>query len=71
MNTKTLIISVSAALGLLLLMTPTQADVINNTHWLVKSGDTVYSIARKMYPNDVIKQVRFRRELVNGVCRKL
>ena len=65
MNTKTLIISVSAALGLILLMMPAQAEVINNTHWLVKSGDTVYSIARKIHPGDVKKQVRFRRQLVN------
>ncbi|MCW8854440.1 MAG: FecR domain-containing protein [Gammaproteobacteria bacterium] len=66
MNTKTLVISVSAALGLLLLLTPAQAEVINNTHWLIKSGDTVYSIARQIHPNDVKKQIRFRRELVKA-----
>ena len=52
MNTRTLVVSVSAALGLFLLLTPAQAEVINNTHWLIKSGDTVYSIARKMHPED-------------------
>lgn len=66
MNTKTLVISAGAALGLLLLAMPVQAEVVNNSHWLVKSGDTVYSIARKMYPNNVKKQVRFRRELVKA-----
>ena len=64
MNIKTLVISVSTALGLLLLSMPVGAEV--NNHWLIKSGDTVYSIARKMHPGDVKKQVRFRRELVKA-----
>lgn len=66
MNTRTLVFSVSAALGLALLATPIQAEVINQTHWLVKPGDTVYSIARQMYPGDTRQQVRFRRELVKS-----
>ncbi|MDH5472671.1 MAG: FecR domain-containing protein [Gammaproteobacteria bacterium] len=61
-----LAISVSVALGLLLLFTPVQAEVINNSHWLVRSGDTVYSIARAMYPGDTKQQIRFRRELVKA-----
>ncbi|MDH5764983.1 MAG: FecR family protein [Gammaproteobacteria bacterium] len=66
MNTKTFITSVSAAIGLAMLSLPVQAEVINNTHWMVKSGDTVYSIARHMYPGDTKQQVRFRRELVKA-----
>lgn len=44
----------------------TQAEVINNSHWLVKPGESVYGIARKMYPNDTRMQARFRKELINA-----
>ncbi|MCW9012139.1 MAG: FecR domain-containing protein [Gammaproteobacteria bacterium] len=45
---------------------PANAEIINNSHWLVKPGDSVYSIARKVFPNDKDKQIRLRREVVQN-----
>ncbi len=42
------------------------ADVINNSQWLVKSGDSVYRIARKMHPENPKLRAKFRRELVKN-----
>ena len=42
------------------------ADVVNNSQWLVKSGDSVYGIARKMYPNNAQLRAKFRKELITA-----
>lgn len=42
------------------------AEIVNNTHWAVKSGDSVYGIARKMFPNNTKLRAQFRRELVKS-----
>ena len=41
------------------------ADTLNDTHWLVTHGDSLYKIARTIFPDDIQKQTRFRNELVN------
>ncbi|MCW8956872.1 MAG: FecR domain-containing protein, partial [Gammaproteobacteria bacterium] len=43
-----------------------QAGMINGSHWLVKPGDNVYSIARHVFPGDSKQQARLRRELVSS-----
>ena len=43
-----------------------QAGMINGNHWLVESGDNVYSIARSVFPGDSKQQARLRRELVSS-----
>ena len=43
-----------------------QAGMINGSHWLVKSGDSVYSIARNVFPGNSKQQARLRRELVSS-----
>ncbi len=40
------------------------AEVVNHTHWRVQSGDSVYGIARKLYPDDSKQRSRLRRELI-------
>lgn len=35
-----------------------------DSYWLVEKGDSVYSIARKVFPDDATKQRQFRNELV-------
>lgn len=55
--------------GLVLVMClpmASQAGMINGSHWLVKSGDSVYSIARNVFPGDSKQQARLRRELVSS-----
>jgi len=42
------------------------AGVSGDGYWIVKSGDSVYSIARKIFPDDRIKQRQFRKELIDG-----
>ncbi len=42
-----------------------QAEVIDGTHWLIKPGDSLYKIARNLYPKDVKKRERLRKELVS------
>jgi len=37
-----------------------------DSHWVVEKGDSVYSIARKVFPDDVAKQRQFRKELVTS-----
>ena len=44
----------------------TSAEVVNQTQWRVQSGDTLYGIARKLYPNNSELQRRLRRELVES-----
>ena len=52
-------------LGMCLPVT-SQAGMINGSHWLVKPGDSVYSIARSVFPGNSKQQARLRRELVSG-----
>jgi FecR protein len=42
------------------------AEVINQSHWLVKSGDSVYGIARKVFPDSSKLQAKFRQELIKN-----
>ncbi|VAW65046.1 hypothetical protein MNBD_GAMMA11-2067 [hydrothermal vent metagenome] len=44
--------------------TPGQAEMISATHWKISSGDTVYSIARNIFPDSQRQQSRFRKALV-------
>ncbi|MFW2372013.1 MAG: FecR domain-containing protein [Gammaproteobacteria bacterium] len=43
-----------------------QAGMINDSHWLVKPGDSVYSIARNLFPGNSKQQARLRQELVSS-----
>ena len=40
------------------------AGVSGDSSWRVEKGDTVYSIARSMFPDDASLQARFRKELM-------
>ena len=42
------------------------AGLQGDARWLVEKGDSVYSIARKVFPDDAEKQRRFRKELVEN-----
>jgi len=42
------------------------AGISGDGYWLVESGDSVYSIARNVFPNDNVKQRQFRKELVEN-----
>ena len=53
-------------LGCIFLSSNTSAEVVNQTQWRVQSGDTLYGIARKLYPNNSELQSRLRRELVES-----
>jgi len=68
MNSKTSnIFSVIFLLPVFLIFSlPTNADIVSGSHWVVKSGDSVYGIARNVYPNDTKMQARFRKELVKA-----
>ncbi len=67
MNKNKSITAMAMGLALSLTLTaPARADIVNNSHWLVKSGDTVYSIARQVYPGNSKLQARFRKELVKA-----
>jgi hypothetical protein len=51
--------------ALLLLPFSIQAELVDGS-WLVRPGDSVYKIARQMFPGDSKQQARFRSELVNA-----
>lgn len=51
--------------ALLLLSFSTRAELVDG-RWLVRPGDSVYKIARQMFPHDSKKQARFRRDLVDA-----
>ncbi len=40
------------------------SELVGDLHWRVEKGDNTYSIARKIFPDDIGKQRQFRRELV-------
>jgi len=43
-----------------------EAGLQGDATWVVDRGDSVYSIARKVFPDDPARQRRFRKELVEG-----
>lgn len=43
-----------------------QAEIVGGTHWLVRPGESTYSIARKLYPNDLKQREQFRIELIQA-----
>ena len=40
------------------------ADILNATHWIIKPGDSLYKIARNIFPQNTKKQAQLRKELV-------
>jgi len=40
------------------------ADIINGTHWVIKSGDSLYKISRNIFPGDAKKQQQLRQALI-------
>ncbi len=55
-------------LGLLLLnsifITGLSAEILNATHWVIKPGDSLYKIARDIFPGDTKQQALLRKQLV-------
>jgi len=41
-----------------------QADILNGSHWIIKPGDSLYKIARNLFPNNTKKQALLRKELI-------
>ena len=41
------------------------AAVVNGTHWVIEPGDTLYKIARVMFPESTSKQTHLRKELIS------
>ena len=42
------------------------AEILNNTHWIIKPGDSLYKIARDIFPNNTQQQARLRKGLVSN-----
>ena len=42
------------------------AEIVDQSRWLVRAGDTVYSIARQVFPGDTRQQARFRKQLISA-----
>jgi len=40
------------------------AGILNGTHWEIKSGDSLYKIARNIFPDSTKKQAQLRKELI-------
>lgn len=51
---------------LFLLLTPYSPSFAeyDGKYWVVRSGDTLYAIARKIYPGDIRQQAKLRREII-------
>ena len=47
-------------------MPTVHADVVGDSKWRVEKGDSVYAIARKIFPGDRVKQKQFREQLVKS-----
>jgi len=41
-----------------------QADILNGSHWIIKPGDSLYKIARNIFPDSTKKQALLRKELI-------
>lgn len=54
----------SLALAIALFSTSAAAELIDSRHWVVKPGDSVYKIARALFPGDNQQQSRLRQELI-------
>ncbi len=54
----------SATLTGFLFTQTTSAEKINDDSWLVKPGDSIYKIARTLYPGDLQKQADFRKQII-------
>lgn len=59
---KTLIMSL--LLSSHVFISESQADIINGSHWIIKPGDSLYKIARNLFPNNTKKQALLRKELI-------
>lgn len=51
-------------LAFLLHISETGAEIISETEWKVARGETLYAIARAIYPGNALEQARFRRDIV-------
>lgn len=40
------------------------ADILNGSHWVIKPGDSLYKIARNIFPDNTKKQAQLRKELI-------
>ena len=49
-----------------LFSTGLSAGILNGTHWIIKPGDSLYKIARNIFPNNTQQQARLRKELVSN-----
>jgi len=45
-------------------ITELYAGILNGTHWEIKSGDSLYKIARNIFPDSTKKQAQLRKELI-------
>ncbi|RDH81123.1 MAG: hypothetical protein DIZ80_13475 [endosymbiont of Galathealinum brachiosum] len=61
-NTKYLI---SLLLISSLFTTELYAGISNGTHWIIKPGDSLYKIARTVFPDSAKQQAKLRKELVS------
>jgi len=59
---------VTLAILAVLCMPTTQAELVNEA-WVVRSGEGLYSIARKLAPKDLKMQVRIRSGLEDVLYR--
>ncbi|MCW8934415.1 MAG: FecR domain-containing protein [Gammaproteobacteria bacterium] len=41
-----------------------QADILNGSHWIIKPGDSLYKIARNIFPDNTKKQALLREALI-------
>lgn len=65
-HTKSLSGSLFTSLLLIgsLFSTELSAGISNGTHWIIKPGDSLYKIARNIFPGSTKQQARLRKELV-------
>jgi len=55
----------SALMSCMLFSPPLMAELVNGATWVIKPGDSLYKIARVIFPESPRKQAQLRRELVN------
>jgi len=51
-------------LSSVLFSSPLMAEIVNNNTWVIKSGDSLYKIARVMFPESAKKRAQLRKVLV-------
>jgi len=66
LNSRTLSVLFFAVLSAWLCMSTVQAGVVGDSKWRVEKGESVYAIARKVFPGDKAKQKQFRQALVKA-----